>query len=337
MVSNISEISDLLHKFNTFVITTHVNPDGDAIGSEIALYEYLSKLGKTATILNHNVTPDNYLWMDLENKIIRFNPDEHKNLIQKVDAICIVDTNQPSRLRSLENYVLESPAIKIVIDHHLDPHPFGDYYLIDDDATSTGEIIYNLIKQSNDIEINKNIASALYTAIMTDTGSFRYPRTDPQIHIIAADLISSGANPTEIYSNVYEEWTPGRMRLLGEALDSIKVTANGKIAYMVCTQSMFKKTGTNEVETDNFTIYPMSIRGVIIGILFNELENGVKISFRSKGSIPINQLAKEFGGNGHLNAAGARIFNASLNDIIPRVIERAILYSEGNIPPIIGQ
>jgi phosphoesterase RecJ-like protein len=335
--STIEEISALLHGFRSVAITTHVNPDGDAIGSELALLHSLNLLNKKVTILNHNITPDNYLWMDTENRILQFDPEKHSKYFLEADGICIVDTNQPERLRSVEPFVLKSKAIKIVIDHHLDPHPFGDYYLIDDDATSTGEIIYKFVRQSEDITLTKDIASALYTAIMTDTGSFRYPRTDPETHKIAAELIEAGANPTEIFSNVYEDWTPGRMRLLGEALDSIKISANGKVAYMVCTQKMFKDTRTTEVETDNFTIYPMSIRGVTIGILFNELKNGIKISFRSKGAIPINQLAKEFGGNGHLNAAGARLFDKTLEDILPNVINRAIQYSEGKIIPIIGQ
>jgi bifunctional oligoribonuclease and PAP phosphatase NrnA len=335
--STIDEISVLLHRFRNVVITTHVNPDGDALGSELALSASLQQLGKNVTILNHNTTPDNYLWMDPGNKILLFNPDKHSKYFQEADGICIVDTNQPERLRSIESFVLKSKAVKIVIDHHLDPHPFGDHYLIDDDATSTGEIIYKLLRKSKDITLTKDIAYALYTAIMTDTGSFRYPRTDPETHTIASELIAAGANPTEIFSNVYEDWTGGRMRLLGEALDSIIISSNGKVAYMVCTQKMFRDTNTTEVETDNFTVYPMSIRGVTIGILFNELKNGIKISFRSKGSIPINQLAKEFGGNGHLNAAGARLFDQKLDEILSKVIDRAIQYSEGKIVPIIGQ
>lgn len=335
--STIDEISSLFHRFRTVVITTHVNPDGDALGSELALSSSLRQLGKNVTILNHNITPDNYLWMDQEKNILQFNPEKHSKLISDADCICIVDTNQPERLRSLEPFVLKSKAVKVVIDHHLDPHPFGDHYLVDDDATSTGEIIYRLIQQSGNIKLTKEIATNLYAAIMTDTGSFRYPRTDPETHIIASELIKAGADPTVIFSNVYEDWTEGRMRLLGEALDSIKISPNGKVAYMVCTQKMFHDTGTNEVETDNFTVYPMSIRGVTIGILFNELKNGFKISFRSKGNIPINQLAKEFGGNGHLNAAGARLFDKQLDEILPKVIDRAIQYSEEKIVPVIGQ
>ena len=326
MDTTIQQIKSLIKRHNRFVITTHVNPDGDALGSELALAEALRQLQKNVIIVNHNATPENYQWMDPRNEIFHFIPEEHRVHILTADVIFILDVNQPDRLRSIEPFVKQTPAMKVVIDHHLDPHPFGENYLIDPDATSTGEIIYQLLKEIDGVTINKDIAIALYTAIMTDTGSFRYPRTDAQTHTIIADLLNAGADPTDIYVNVYENWTSGRMRLLGEALDTLKTEYNGKLAYMICTQNMFRTTNTTEVDTDNFTIYPMSIKGVVIGVLINELHNGVKISFRSKGNIPINELAKEFNGNGHLNAAGARIFDKKLDEVIPLVIEKAGKY-----------
>jgi bifunctional oligoribonuclease and PAP phosphatase NrnA len=320
------QIISLIEHHNRFVITTHVNPDGDAIGSELALATALRQLNKNVIIINHNPTPDNYRWLDPTQEILHFIPEQHRDNILTADVIFILDVNQPDRIRSLEPFVKQSQAQKVVIDHHLEPHPFGDSYVIDNDATSTGEIIFRLLQQIPGVTIDKQIAVALYTAIMTDTGSFRYPRTDSETHTIAAQLLSAGADPTDAYVKVYENWTPGRMRLLGEALDTLTMAYDGKVAYMVCTQKMFRGTQTTEVETDNFTVYPMSIRGVIIGILINELQHGVKISFRSKGDIPINELAKEFGGNGHLNAAGARIFDKKLDEIVPLIIEKAGRY-----------
>ncbi|MBI5477013.1 MAG: bifunctional oligoribonuclease/PAP phosphatase NrnA [Ignavibacteriales bacterium] len=331
MKNKIEEIKELINRFHNFVITTHVNPDGDALGSELALYHALRLLDKNAVILNHNSTPDNYKWMDDGNRVLHFIPEKHRDYILNADVIFILDANQPDRLRSLEPFIKQTKAIKIVIDHHLDPHPFGDHYLIDDEATSTGEILYKLISTFDTLKIEREIAVALYTAIMTDTGSFRFPRTDPETHNVVSHLLECGADPTQIYMNVYENWTCGRMRLLGEALDTLKTVHSGKVAYIKCTQEMFKETGTTEVETDNFTMYPMSIQGVLIGILFNELNNGIKISFRSKGNIPINELAKEFGGNGHLNAAGARLFDKKLEDMIPLVLEKSLKYLQAEI------
>ena len=326
MVTTIEQLHSLIEQHHRCILTTHVNPDGDGLGSELALARYLQKQGKEVAIINHSVIPENFRWMDSANQIIKFVPERDRELILNANMIFIVDTNQPDRLRSLEPFVKQSKAIKIVIDHHLEPHAFGDHYLIDDDATSTGEIIYRLITTSHRELLDKDIAQWLYTAIMTDTGSFRYPRTDPEIHHIAAHLLEFDISPIEVYANVYEGWSQGRMRLLGEVLDSMKTAHDGKLAYVVCTQKMFKETNTNEVETDNFTTYPMSVKGVVIGILFNELQRGVKISFRSKGNIPINQLAKEFGGNGHLNAAGARIYDATLDDVVAAVINKAKKY-----------
>jgi len=312
-----------------FILTTHVNPDGDGLGSELALAFSLRQIGKRAVIFNHSSTPENYRWLDTNQDIIQFSPDRDRRSILESGCIIILDTNHPSRLRSLEQSIIESPGVKIVIDHHLDPAPFADHYVIDDGATSTGEIIYRLLREFPGVSLTREIARSLYTAIMTDTGSFRFPRTDPETHTIAAHLIECGADPTEIFENVYESWTAGRMRLLGEVLDSMKTAYDGKLAYLVCTQKMFKETNTTVVETDNFTTFPMGVRGVVAGILFNELENGVKISFRSKGRIPINELAKEFGGNGHLNAAGARLFDAKLETVVPDVIAKAGKYLLG--------
>ena len=326
MNSTLNQVRSLIQQSHRCVLTTHVNPDGDGLGSELALARFLQKLGKEATIINHSATPDNYLWIDTNNEIIRFVPERDREKILQADLLFILDTNQPDRLRSIEPFLHQSKAIKIVIDHHLEPHTFADHYLIDDEATSTGEIIYRVIISMNKELIDTSIAEALYTAIMTDTGSFRFPRTDSETHHIIAHLLEYDLSPMRMYANIYENWSLGRMRLLGEVLDSMQTMYDGKLAYVVCTRKMFRETGTTEVETDNFTTYPMSVRGVVIGILFNELQNGVKISFRSKGTIPINQLAKEFGGNGHLNAAGARLFDVKLEEIVPQVVEQAKKY-----------
>ncbi len=326
MDESLTTLRTLISDATSCVLTTHVNPDGDGLGSELALARFLKKLGKGVTVLNHNETPENYRWLDPSGEIRQFDAERDGNTVLEADLIIVLDTNQPDRLRSLQRSVEASRATTVVIDHHLDPHPFADHYVIDDDATSTGELVYRLITFIDASLIDLPIAQAIYTAIMTDTGSFRYPRTDPETHRIAAHLLELGVVPIQVYASVYECWSPGRMRLLGEVLDSMKTAHNGKVAFVVCTQEMFRQTGTTEIETDNFTTYPMSVRGVVVGILFNELRDGVKISLRSKGEIPINELAKEFGGNGHLNAAGARVFGRGLDEVVRSVIEKSAAY-----------
>jgi phosphoesterase RecJ-like protein len=316
----------IIDENKNFVLTTHVNPDGDSIGSEVALATCLKKRGKRAVIINHSETPPNYTFLDPKNEIVHFNPALHSENVRGADAIFIVDTNQLSRLRSMEPFVRESKAIKICIDHHLDKDDFADLYLIDEPATATGEILYHLIQYLDGDDIDEETARALYTAIMTDTGSFRFPKTDPEIHQIVAHLIRLGADPPKIFQEVYEKANLNTVHLLGQTLSNLKTAHDGRVAYMAITRKMFSETETKEYQTENFIDYTMRIGGVQIGLLFNELQDGVKISFRSKDDIPVNKLAKEFGGNGHLNAAGARTTGKKLEDVIYAVLERSIAY-----------
>jgi len=324
--ADINTITGILRDGDDFVLTTHVNPDGDGLGSELALKAALDRLGKRVRIVNHSATPGHYLWLDPRALVERYSPEIHDPVIAAAGSIIILDTNQPDRLRSLEGPVLTSKARRVVVDHHLNPHPFADTYFIDDGATSTGELVFRLLTTLPGGPLGPDIAVPLYTAIMTDTGSFRYPRTGAETHRIIARLIEEGADPPSIFSSVYETWSPGRMRLLGEALDTLSVSHGGSVAHMLTTRKMFSGTGTTEIETDTFSVYPMNIGNVRIGMLFTELNDGVKISFRSKGSIPVNQLAQEFGGNGHLNAAGARLHNIPLDSVVADVLKAVKKY-----------
>lgn len=326
MDSALDAVVPLFQTLQTFLLTTHVNPDGDGLGSELALAEWLISHGKQVTILNCSPTPAIFRFLDTHDRIRAFDPGRDAITIAGVNAIVVVDTNQLDRLQSMEGPVRASSAVKICIDHHLEPEPFAHHTVIDVDATSTGEILYHLLLRMEGSRLSPPIAQALYCAIMTDTGSFRYPRVDPEIHRIVARLIECGADPVSIYSQVYERWSPGRIRLLGEMLAGMNTMFDGRLAYTTITQAMLRHTDTLEEDTDNFTTYPMSVEGVIAGILFLELKQGIKISFRSKGEIPINELAKEFGGNGHKNAAGARVGNGSLEEIREKILGAAEKY-----------
>jgi phosphoesterase RecJ-like protein len=322
----LQKTAEILRSCRTFVLTTHINPDGDAIGSEVALAETLHGQGKQVEIINHSPTPAVYDFLDPERRIRVYVPARDRALIADAEVIVVLDTSQTDRVNSLEADLLASRAIKICIDHHLNSHPFADHYLIDEDATSTGEILYRLLTSLSGNDLSPAVASALYAAIVTDTGSFRYPRVDPEIHRMAAHLIECGADPVEIYSKVYERWSAGRTHLLGETLASIKTAADGRISYVSITRELLRETGTSEEDTDNFTSYLMSIAGVRAGILLLEISDGVKISFRSRGDIPINELAQEFGGNGHKNAAGARVAGIPLTTLEKNVVDAARKY-----------
>ncbi|MGO9481775.1 MAG: DHH family phosphoesterase [Candidatus Kryptoniota bacterium] len=321
----------LLGENNKFVLTTHVNPDGDGLGSELALNRFLKKLRKESIILNHSETPENHKFLDYGGEIRRFNPGQDADLLFNADVLIAVDMNNPSRLRSLEKSFCESKATKVIIDHHLEAQDFVDYTLIDLDSPATGEIVYECLTAYDPGLLDKGIAEPLYAAIMTDTGSFRFPRTDGDLHRIAAHLLDLGVDPTYVYNNLYEQNSVGRTRLLGEVLASVQLGYEGKLSYFSITQEQLKRNQVVPDETEQFVNYAGTIAGVMVSIFFMELSNGIKISFRSKGDIRVNELAKLYGGGGHKNAAGARLPDVKLDEIIPRVLKdaRKILETKG--------
>jgi bifunctional oligoribonuclease and PAP phosphatase NrnA len=325
-----NSLFQFFRQYQRFVLTTHVNPDGDAIGCEMALGLWLQEQGKTVQIINHSTTPFVYRFLDPDTTIRVFDPAVDAATLHGVDAIVLLDTNHVSRVASMEPYVRTSPAQKACIDHHLDPEPFADVALIRPEATSTGEILYNLFRASGDGSISPEIARALYVAILTDTGSFRFPRVSAATHRMTAHLIECGADPVDLYNQVYNRWSPGRLRLLGEMLSHLETAYDGRLVYVTVTQEMLRRTGTLEEDTDNFTSYLMSMDGVLAGMFFLELAQGFKISFRSHGDIPVNELAREFGGNGHKNAAGARFNDGTMDEILSSVIAAAGKYVHDN-------
>lgn len=310
-----------------FVLTTHINPDGDGLGCEVALGKFLSERGKTVALINHSATPYYYQFLDPQKEIQQFSPEKHAAFLKQADGIIVLDTNNPDRLASMKPFVLDSNATKVCIDHHLDKAEFADLYILDEPSAATGAIVYRLLQFLGVHQFHPEVATALYTAIMTDTGSFRFPKTDPAIHRQVAHLIECGADPVSIYQNVYEQGSAGRLQLLGKVLSTLRTEANGKIACLVATQEMFRETETSEVDADNMINYTLSIKGVQIGLMLTEIDGAVKIGFRSKGDIGIHKLAQEFGGNGHKNAAGARVPGGSLPDLLTKVLERAKDYT----------
>lgn len=327
-MNNFNILKKVIEENNSFILTTHVNPDADAIGSELALFFILKKLNKKAFVINHSATPYNLEFLDEEKIIQKFDADAHQKIFDETDVLFLVDLNRVNRVVKLEEFVNKFKGIKICIDHHQDPENSFDYILGGPEYSATGEIIYDFIKETSIVNIDYKIAYQLYAAIMTDTGSFRYERTSSKIHKIAAELLETGVNPTEVYEKVYNQFNFSRIKLLGKALSSIELDSTGKIAYMTVTQNDQQIYDTTEDDIDGFVSYCLSIKGVVIGILFYELKDGLKISFRSKGNIQVNKLAEEFGGGGHINASGTRLFNVKLDDIKEKVIEKAKNYLE---------
>lgn len=324
-MKDFKRILKIIEENNSFLITTHINPDGDAIGCELALAYFLRKLNKEFYIINHSSTPDNYLFLDDEKLIKKYHPSLDE-IILNVDVIIAVDFNQLGRVRSMMNVFEKSKAYKIVIDHHRNPQNFVNEIFTDIDAPATGILIYQLIKNYDVNLIDQKIAEALYAAIMTDTGSFRFERITPEVHLIIADLISKGADPTYIYNKIYNENSYKRILLFGNSILNMKLTDDQRIAYMILDQETLNRFNDpeSEFDTDGFINFCLSVKSVTVGLLFYELPNTVKVSLRSKGKFPVNKLAEKFGGGGHLNAAGIRFEGMKLNDVLPLVLNTTI-------------
>jgi phosphoesterase RecJ-like protein len=265
-------------------------------------------------------------FFNTDNVIQKYDEVLHKNIFNEVDVITTLDFNRADRTVSMEKSIRKSNKLKICIDHHQDPEEFVDHQFIDTDYCATGHIIYDFIKQTKIVELDFDIAEPLYAAIMTDTGSFRFDRTTSQVHLMISELLKHGVNPEQVYDKLYDQSKFSKIKLLGRALNSINLLADSKIGYMTIAQKDFEELGAIESDTENFVNYNLSIENVVLGILFIELKNGFKVSFRSKGNIPVNKLANDFGGGGHINAAGARFFTNNMQEMIPVILSKAESY-----------
>jgi len=323
LMIDFQKLAEIVSNNQSFLITTHVNPDADAIGSEVALSKVLKLLKKQFKIINHSDTPYNLKFLDSDNVVEKYDAAIHNSLFNSSDVLVALDFNSADRMVSMQKAFLESKKTKICIDHHQDAEDFVDHQFIDTNYAATGQILYDFIKLTKVVEINKDIAAPIYAAIMTDTGSFRFERTTADLHRLVADLLDTGINPTEIYSRLYDESKLSKIKLLGRCLSSLELIAENKIGYMVITQNDFREFDAFESDTENFVNFILSIEGVTLGMLFIELKNGFKVSFRSKGNLAVNKLAGLFGGGGHKNAAGARFRDSEMTSMIPKILKSA--------------
>lgn len=293
----IASINEEISKNRSFLITTHENPDGDAVGSTLALAGYLRKLGKEVTLYCRDPLPDLYTFLPLADVVVNAIPAGH------YDICFVLDVGE---FRRAGEELVNFPGIGkfINIDHHLHCDRFGAINLIDSDACATGALIYRIIREAGH-EIDYAIALCIYTAVITDTGSFRYSNANPEAFTIAGEMVAAGVNAWHVAEKLYERQPRQRLALLALALATLEVSSRGDYAAVTATLEMFDKSGANPELTDGFVNYPRSIRGVEVAIFFREIEKGLfKVSFRSKGTVDVSALAAVFGGGGHHNAAG---------------------------------
>ena len=312
-----------------FLITTHVNPDADAIGSEIAFQLILKKLGKETYIINHSETPYNLKFLDKDDVIKKFDKNIHSKIFNEVDVLMALDFNHSDRMVRMSDDFRNSSKLKICVDHHQDEEDFVDHQFIDTNYSATAHIIYDFIRKTGIVKLDYDLAYPIYAAIMTDTGSFRFERTSSELHKIAAELLELGIIPGEVFDKIYDQSYLSKVKLLGTALESLQLFGDkNEIGYMTLTRQDFRKCNGIESDTENFVNFSLSVQNVKIGLLFIELSEGFKVSFRSKGNIPMNKLAAEFNGGGHINAAGARFHKEKMSDMIPIIVKKAEKYLE---------
>ncbi len=300
----------LLAMADSVVVATHVDPDGDAVGSSLALALMLLDQGKRVTLYDRDPVPYNFAFLPGAERFGR-------QLPESCDLLCLLDCS--SRERAGEELAAWAGARNMLcIDHHLTASVEAEVSLVDPEASATGELVYELA-----LELAPGfgfaVAVNLYTAILTDTGSFRYSNATPTAFAAAGELVRRGVDPWEVTQQVYESHPAARLRLLARVLETLKVSPSGRAASVWVTEEMFAETGSNSEHTDGMINYPRSIAGVEVAFMVRETGPGeCKVSFRSRGRVNVASLAAEFGGGGHHNAAGCRM-GGCLPDVVEEV------------------
>ncbi len=301
-------IRQFIDRHDAFVVTSHINPDGDAIGSEMGLAHYLRELGKRVVVMNSTDTPEVLRFLDAGEEIRIYGDAASKDLLDTVDACIIVDVNNWEQLGNIGRGLQSRSIPRACIDHHRGNTPdFADYTVSDVSAAATGLLIYELILANGGV-VTKPIAEALYSAIITDTGTFRFSNTDARVLRTAAALCDAGVVPFEMHRKVFGSKSWGAGRLLGPVLSTLESESGGKLAIITASLEMVNNAGATYDDMDGFVDLVRAIKGVELVLFFKETEEGdIKVSLRSNGNVDAHAIAKQFGGGGHTMASGMRI------------------------------
>jgi phosphoesterase RecJ-like protein len=302
-------------------LSTHINADGDGCGSETGLARLLAQRGLSVHIVNPTPWPDLFDYLladDVEDRSA-----DGADALKEIDLLIVLDISDVKRLGGLADKVRALKVPRLVIDHHIaSDDRAGDIVLTDTKACATGELVYDLACEL-DLEITPRIARSLYTAILTDTGGFRFSNTTPRAHAVAADLLAAGVDPEEVYQRVYASAPVGRLRLLAEVLQTLGVDEQKGLAWLSMPAGVMEHHRVRQEDLDGIVEHARSIAGTRMAVFFRDLGHGkVKVSFRSTGGVDVNAFARAFGGGGHARASGALIAG-SLDDVRDRVLAAA--------------
>ena len=313
--ANIDHVEKWFVRADKVVILSHVSPDGDAIGSSLGLYHFLLSQDKTVHVIVPNAFPDFLKWMPGAKEIIQYNRYKEfaDKLIMEADVICCLDFNVLSRIDEMEEIVRVSPGRKMMVDHHLYPGDFARIVISHPQISSTSELVFRLICQlGNFSDITKEAAECIYTGMMTDTGGFTYNSNDREIYLIIGELLSKGIDKDEIYRNVFNTHSEGRLRLMGYVLyEKMQVFPLFNSALITLSREEQQKFQYKKGDTEGFVNMPLSMKDICFSVFLREdtEKDMIKVSLRSVGTFPCNQVAAEFfNGGGHLNASGGEFY-----------------------------
>lgn len=294
-----------VNRHQSFFITTHTRPDGDALGSQLAMAEALESLGKTAARVIASRLPPRYEFLDPNRRIMAFGgPTDY---LKQCDAILVVDTGTWNQLADVAEFIRNSPAEKFVIDHHQTQDDLGGGRIVNTSSESCGRLVWEAIRALG-VKPTPSMAHQIFMAVSTDTGWFRHTNTSAATMTLAAELIQAGARPTELYEWIYETNTKPRLALRGRSLSRLTTTEDDRIAWSEIYSNDYADTGAIPLDTEDLINDPRSLAGNMVALLFIEQPDGqIKISFRSREPVDVAKLAEQFGGGGHQRAAGATL------------------------------
>lgn len=307
-----------INKYDRFLITAHVNLEGDSIGSQLATKELLDAIGKKSFIVDDDRIPEHYKFLPGADKV-----SNNTAKAWDFDAVIVVDCPNLKRTGKVADIISKKKVPIINIDHHISNERFGTVNWVDPAASSAGEMIFRLFKAMN-IPISKGTALSLYITILTDTGSFNYDNTSRATHEIAGELLGYGLDPAIVSEKVYEQRSVDDIKLLGLVLSTLKLNKRGDVAYLEVTRKMLKSTGLDASRSEGFINYARSIENVKIAIFFKEdtkKAGRISVSFRAKSGVDVNGIAAYFGGGGHVKAAGCMV-KGNLAQVEKKVLAR---------------
>ena len=324
-MNNWTKIHQEIVKAESILLTTHENPDGDGIGSIVALAYHLTNQNKNFRIILTSELPDAFKFLDPNKKFEVYDEELHTDWVKNVDLSILLDIGNYTRVGKMWEKIKQNGTVIVNIDHH-PIYKEQPYNINENDvnASATGELIYKYLNEVDPASLSEQTYAAIYVAIMTDTGSFSYKNTNILCHEIAANAIEAGVDTAKVHQNVYGSSSKARIKLLAAIADNLQYEYDGKLVWFKITQAMMKKAQASNDDVDGFTDFARAIKGVEVSLMiFEKSDNTCRISFRSKGRFAINKIAQFFDGGGHAFAAGA-VVSGKIADVVPKVVSKTI-------------